>query len=104
MPRRFAAGILHVDDHVLWMSVSADNHSARPVRRAKDVIRSPDVRHKGPGRPFSRVEHLLEAGVGLEDEIPAPQRQGAREDRVPLLAPPVGGVCHWPEERASPFR
>ena len=67
---------------VMRLSVLADSHLARLVRRTERIVLWPDVRHKGFGRPFSRAEHLVEAGISLEDEATAANRQRPPEHRV----------------------
>ena len=54
---------------------SANADSARLVRCANGLICFAGVRHERLGRPFPRVEHFREAGVGLKNEASATNRQ-----------------------------
>lgn len=52
------------------------------MRRTDGAFLRPDVRHKRFRRPFPRVEHPREAGVGLKDETLAANRQRPPEYRL----------------------
>ena len=68
--------------------------------RANRAVFEIFVRHEWPGLPPFHGKGPRKARVGLEDELPAPHRQGAREGWVAPLAAPVPGVCHRAEKPA----